>query len=307
MHTPVLLNEILNIVQPKIGMTVIDATYGCGGHAKAISKLIGPEGKLIGIDRDPDILKQVTEIGDNTSLVYGNFANLSNIASELRIGDADVVIADFGFCSAQLDNPERGISFQIDGALDMRFDRSAGENAASLVNRLQPDQLEDIFKKYGELSQGLAKKLAKLIVEKRLANPITTTRQLADISKELFSKYPLKRREQKYLAQTFQALRIAVNAELDAIEKFLPQAVSLLKPGGKLAVISFHSLEDGRVKRLFKQESKGCLCPPDYPVCCCNHKAQLKLLTKQAVKPSDAEIAKNPRARSARLRVAEKL
>ncbi|MBN1995690.1 MAG: 16S rRNA (cytosine(1402)-N(4))-methyltransferase RsmH [Anaerolineae bacterium] len=307
-HQPVLLTETIPALQPRPGGVYIDGTVGGGGHAAAILKASAPDGQLFGLDRDERALaiasRRLAEFGQRVHLFHANFDQLSQIAQQQQIPLAHGILLDLGVSSMQLDQPERGFSFQTDGPLDMRMDPSAGETAADLVNHLPETELADLIYRYGE--EPYSRRIARAIVQ---ARPLERTQELADLVAGAVGPRRQKsgRRPGKLkihpATRAFQALRIAVNDELGALERVLPQAISLLEPGGRLAVISFHSLEDRIVKQYFKQESQDCICPPTQPVCTCRHKATIHIITKKPITPSLAEIDENPRARSAKLRV----
>jgi len=301
-HIPVLYEEVLSWLRPHSGGWYIDATVGAGGHAKGILTVSTPHGRLLGLDADPDALsfanKVLEPFADRILLRAANFRQIGAEARAFGIREVDGILMDLGLSSRQLDDGDRGFSFGQDGPLDMRMDRSRGPSAADLVNTLAEAELADILWRYGE--ERHSRRIARAIVA---ARPLTTTGQLADLVARTVG-----RREQIHPAtRTFQALRIAVNDELCALREALPQARDLLRPGGRLAVIAFHSLEDRLVKQFFRQESRNCICPPELPVCRCQHEATLRVLTSKPVRPTADEIARNPRSRSARLRVAERL
>jgi len=301
-HVPVLYEEVLEDLAIKPGGVYIDGTVGGGGHARGILERSAPEGRLLGIDADPAAIEasgeNLEDFHNRITLVNDNFRRLEVIASEAGFASVDGVLLDLGVSSWQLAEAKRGFSFLEDGPLDMRFDPGGGVRASDLVNEQSEQELADIFFTYGE--ERRSRKLAKTIVA---ARPIYTTRQLAQVVERAVGKggriHPATR--------IFQALRIAVNQELEALEAVLPQAAKLLRPGGRLAIISFHSLEDRIVKRYLQCESKDCLCPPNTPTCICGHRAILKIITRKVITPSADEIDRNPRSRSARLRIAEKL
>ncbi|MCS7251296.1 MAG: 16S rRNA (cytosine(1402)-N(4))-methyltransferase RsmH [Anaerolineae bacterium] len=302
MHVPVLLREALEGLKVRPGGVYIDATVGGGGHAAAILERSAPDGRLLGMDRDPEALARARErlrpFGERAVLVQGSYAELRRIAVRYDFLEVDGILFDLGLSSWQLSDPYRGFSFQIDGPLDMRYDPSQGIPAAEIVNRWPENQLAQIIRRYGE--ERFAQRIAKAIVRNR---PIRTTTELAELIARVVGR---GREDQHPATRTFLALRIAVNEELQALEQALPQAVSLLKPGGRLAVIAFHSLEDRIVKAFFQRESRDCLCPPEIPVCTCGHRATLRMITRKPIRPSEEEVEMNPRARSARLRVAER-
>lgn len=301
-HVPVLYNEVLDRIQPRPGGRYIDATLGAAGHAAGILTASGPDGELLGLDADPDAISFAGQVlgsfGDRVVLQVANFRHLREVALALGFGQVDGILMDLGLSSRQLADAERGFSFNQDGPLDMRMNRSQRETAADLINALSEAELAELLWRYGE--ERHARRIARVIVSSR---PVSTTGQLADLVARTVG-----RREKIHPAtRTFQALRIAVNDELEALNQALRQARDLLRPQGRLAVIAFHSLEDRLVKRFYQQESRDCLCPPEIPVCICEHRATLKVLTPRPVRPSAEEIARNPRSRSARLRLAERL
>jgi len=301
-HIPVLYQEALAGLQPRPGGRYIDCTVGGGGHARGILELSSPDGQLLGIDIDPLAIEIAAErLRDYTSrftLVNANFANLMEIVERHDFHPVDGILFDLGVSSLQLEQGERGFSFQREGPLDMRFDLEGEQTAADLVNCLPEEELAEILLRYGEERQ--ARRIARAIVSHR---PLTTTRELAEVVRRA-----VPRRGKIHPAtKTFQALRIAVNDELENLAKALPQAVEILAPGGRLVVISFHSLEDRIVKRFFRDEARGCICPPGIPVCICGHKPTLEIVTKRPIRPSAEEVKANPRSRSARLRVASRI
>ena len=302
-HIPVLYQEVLDLLQPQPGGLFIDGTLGAGGHTAGILEATAPDGRVLAFDKDPEAVEfagaRLTEFGDRVTLVNNSYADMPTVAPALGFEQVDGILLDLGLSSRQLDDGTRGFSFRYDAPLDMRFDQTQGQTAADLVNNLSEAELADIFWRYGEEKQG--RKMARIIVANR---PIATTAQLAD----LIEAHAGQRRRRIHPATlVFQGLRIAVNQELEAVESGIPAAIALLKPGGRIAVISFHSLEDRFVKRLFRDLSQDCICPPEQLVCNCDHRATVKLVTRKAVKAAGAELETNPRSRSARLRVAEKL
>ena len=315
-HIPVMLEEVLKFLQPRAGGHYVDGTIGGGGHAEAILELSAPGGKVLGIDRDAQALGRAERhlagaIHDGRLvLVHGNFAELARIVDEAGFASSvDGVLLDLGFSSYQMDEPERGFSFSADGPLDMRLDQSQKLSAADLVNSASEQELADIFWRYGEETR--SRQIAWRIVRERAHGPITRTAQLARLAA---AGVPNKPGTIHPATRVFQALRIAVNAELQHLEAALPQIVEVLRAGrkghtagdgGRMIIISFHSLEDRLVKRFMRREAMDCICPPDIPVCVCNHKASLHLLTPKPVTPTKQEVLANPRARSAKLRAAE--
>lgn len=300
-HIPVLYREVLNGLQVKPNGRYIDCTVGAGGHAQGILEASGPNGQLLGIDADPEAIaltrERLAPYGERATLLNENFVHLEEIAQRYGFYPVEGIFFDLGLSSMQL-AAERGFSFQQDGPLDMRFDPRCGETAADLINCLPAEKLADILRRYGEEQRAWS--IARAIVAQR---PLTTTRELATIVERVVRHggrvHPATR--------TFQALRIAVNGELEALEETLPQTLNLLAPGGRVAVISFHSLEDRLVKRFMRRESQDCICPPDIPVCVCDHKASLQIVTDKPVRPSEEEVRHNPRSRSAKLRIASRL
>lgn len=303
-HKPVLFQETIDSLAIRPDGFYIDGTAGGGGHSRAIVERL-TTGRLLAIDQDPDAIRVVTErLGSlpQVTIRQGNFAQMCDLAHDCGIEHADGILMDIGVSSYQLDNPERGFSYHNDAPLDMRMSQK-GVSAADLVNTLSWQELAQIISRYGEDRNAV--RIAKGIEAARKNGPITTTGQLADIIR---SSVPAAvRREAGHPARkTFQALRIAVNGELDRLHEGLEAAFSLLAPGGRLAVITFHSLEDRIVKQQMHQWCQGCTCPPEFPVCVCGKKPQGKLIYKKGLAPSEQEIEENPRARSARLRVIEK-
>jgi 16S rRNA (cytosine1402-N4)-methyltransferase len=301
-HTPVLYSRVLQALQIRPGGWYVDATIGAAGHAAGILETSSPDGRLLGIDADPSAVtlacRHLARYGDRALVLHANFVELAAIARQHSFAPVDGVLMDLGLSSMQLEEGARGFSFRLDGPLDMRFDPGRGVPAAELINNLSEKELADLLYRYGE--ERRARAVARAIIARR---PLHTTAELAAVVERVAGRrgpiHPATR--------TFQALRIAVNDELSALEAALPQAVSLLTPGGRLAVISFHSLEDRLVKEFFRRESRDCICPPGVPVCSCGHQATLRIVTGKPIRPGPAEVAANPRARSARLRVAQRL
>jgi 16S rRNA (cytosine1402-N4)-methyltransferase len=278
---------------------------GQAGHARQILERITPGGRLLGIDRDPAAVQAglvaLASFEPAVVLVQGRFSDLVDIAQKAGFDPADLVLFDFGISSTQLDAPERGFSFRGEGPLDMRMDPGGELSAERIVNHFDAAEIERILRTYGE--ERWARRIAQFIVARR---PLRTTRDLAQAVEAAIPRKAWPR-DIHVATRTFQGLRIAVNEELDEIEAGLKAALTILKPGGRMATISFHSLEDRMVKSFFNVESKDCICPPQQPVCTCGHRATLQIVTRRPVRPSEAEVADNPRARSARLRVAQKL
>jgi len=311
-HIPVMLDDVLAGLEPKPGQSFIDCTLGGAGYTLALAKLVGPEGKILSIDLDDLSLKNAKEKIEkakilNIVLVQDNFRNLQTIADENFPADfkVDGVVLDLGLSSAQLDDESRGFSFQGDRPLDMAFNQEGHTAIATttVVNRYPLERLTHIFREYGE--EPKAYLVAKKIIERRKKNWIKTTGQLLEIIAEVLKPNPRSRINPA--TKIFQALRMETNRELEALKEVLPAAANLLKPGGRLAVVSFHSGEDKIVKEFFREESKDCVCPSSVPVCVCHHQASLKIITKKPIPASDKESNLNPRARSAKLRLAQKL
>ena len=311
-----MLEEVLNFLQPKTNGYYIDGTLGGGGHAEAILERSSPGGKVLGIDTDELALERVEKRlagavqNGRLVLVHGNFAELARIVDEAGFASSvDGILLDLGFSSFQMDDPERGFSFSADGPLDMRLDQSQELTAADLVNNASEQELADIFWRYGDETR--SRQIAWRIVRERARGPITRTSQLARLAA---AGVPYKPGMIHPATRAFQALRIAVNSELKRLEEVLPQIVEVLRrgktantggDGGRMVVISFHSLEDRLVKLFIRREAMDCICPPGIPVCVCNHKASLRILTPKPVTPTKQEVIDNPRARSAKLRAAE--
>ena len=308
-HIPVLFHQVLDGLRVRPGGQYIDATVGGGGHAAGILAALSPDGRLLGLDRDPAAIEtaraRLAADAARVVLVHSAFDHLAQIARANRCVPTNGVLFDLGFSSLQLDNPERGFAFGTDGPLDMRFDPAGGgDTAADLVNYLSVEELTALLFRYGEEKQ--ARRITKAIVA---ARPLHTTKELASLVERAVGRGHQRHRHRRIhpATRTFQALRIAVNEELDILEAALPQAVEILAPGGRLAVISFHSLEDRLVKRFLRRESRDCVCPPEAPACMCDHRATLQLIVRKPIRPTADEVAANPRARSARLRVAERM
>lgn len=304
-HQPVLLGATLECLALKPGDRVIDLTVGGGGHAQAILEATAPDGALIGLDADPETLaharQRLKRFGPRVQLIHSNFTKLSEVIHDrASFHPIRAILLDLGLSSLALGRQPARFSFLTDGPLDFRFDPTDQRpTAAQLVDQRSFEELTDIFKRYGEEPD--ARAIARQIVEQRRRAPFATTGQLVQAIQAV-----KKRRERLHPAtRTFQALRIAVNDELGALESALPQAVQALAPGGRLAVISYHSLEDRIVKRFFQREARDCLCPADQPTCTCGHRATIRLLTKHPITPNRTEINTNPRSRSAKLRAAE--
>lgn len=307
-HIPVLLQEVLEGMNLKPGDHCMDGTVGGGGHTQAILERISPDGIVIGFDRDADTLLHTTErlnalVGDRFRPIHDSYANVAGHIHKFEdVAPFDSILVDLGFSSIQIDDADRGFSFQSSGPLDMRYDRTQGACAADLLNSQPEVELRRIFREYGEV-RGAAR-LARAIVQDRTDRPFTTTSEFAQFVERILGRRQGRRIHPA--TRVFQALRIAVNNELDHVHRFLPIALEQLKPGGRLAVISFHSLEDRMVKQFFRTAATECICPPEIPECRCDHVATINLITRKPIVPSEEEVAQNPRSRSAKLRIVEK-
>ncbi|MDD5291546.1 MAG: 16S rRNA (cytosine(1402)-N(4))-methyltransferase RsmH [Patescibacteria group bacterium] len=313
-HEPVMIKEVLEYLRPGKGQFFIDCTLGGAGYTIAIAERVGETGRVLSIDLDEMAVANARGlISDkkltNIILVNENFKNLSKIIKkyfpeENQTGRFSGIVFDLGLSSAQLEDKSRGFSFQLAAPLDMAFGPLAGRRTEEIINNWPEADLKKIISEYGE--EKFAGNIARSIIKRRKEGKIKTTGELTEI---IAGAVPKKYQNARIhpATRTFQALRIATNDELENLRQVLPTAVSLLKSGGRIAVVSFHSLEDRIIKNFFRQEARGCLCPPNFPICQCGHKASLKILTKKVIKPGGEEVAKNPRARSACLRVAEKI
>ncbi|HVC87221.1 MAG TPA: 16S rRNA (cytosine(1402)-N(4))-methyltransferase RsmH [Gaiellaceae bacterium] len=306
-HVPVLAEEVVSLLDPRPGETIVDGTFGAGGHASLLASRLRGDGRLIAIDRDPSVspfFERVRrETGVKARLHHGEFSTVLQHLAENGVR-ADVVLLDLGVSSMQLDRPDRGFSYAVDAPLDMRMDPGASFSARELVNEGEERELADIFKRYGE--ERYARPIARAIVKRRTVQPFERTADLVEVIKAAIPA-PARFGEGHPAKRVFQALRIEVNDELGSLERALPAVLEMLRPGGRLAVISFHSLEDRIVKQFFRREEQGCTCPPDFPVCVCGAEATMRATPRRAVRPTAAEIARNPRAASARLRVGTKV
>ena len=306
-HVPVLADEVRELLAVEPGQTVVDATFGAGGHASLLAAALAGRGKLIAIDRDPDVEPYFERFrraaGVQTRLLRGDFATVLDHLAANGV-QADAILLDLGVSSMQLDRPERGFSYAVDAPLDMRMDPSADVSARELVNEASERELQRIFQRYGE--ERYAKQIARAIARRRREHPFERTGELVETIKRAIPA-PARFGDGHPAKRVFQALRIAVNDELGALEAALPAAESMLAPGGRLAVISFHSLEDRIVKRFLRAAERGCTCPPDFPICVCGREPELRALNRRAIRPSAHELASNPRAASARLRAAVKV
>ena len=307
-HEPVLLEELLHSLRLRPDGIYVDGTLGGGGHARAILAATAPGGILVGIDRDDDALAESARVlepfGRRAVLVKGNYADVREILDRLGIERVDGIVLDLGMSSHQIEAAARGFSFSKPAPLDMRMDRDAPVSARDLVNRADARELERILRDYGEERQ--AGRIARAIVERRRAAPIETTDELAAL---IASAMPAPMRHGRIhpATRSFQALRIAVNDELNSLARGLASGIDCLREGGRFSVITFHSLEDRMVKECFRDASRGCRCPADLPVCACGGKPRIRVLTRKPVRPGEGEVARNPRARSARLRTAERI
>jgi 16S rRNA (cytosine1402-N4)-methyltransferase len=308
-HLPVLAEEVMSMLAPAPGSLQIDATVGGGGHTERILEASDPDGRLLGLDADGAAIARVGQrlarFGDRLVLRQANFRELAVVAPDAGFGAVDGLLFDLGLSSFQLADTERGFGFRAGGPLDMRFDAGRGVPASELLATLDAAELTALFRRFGE--EPHAPRIARAIVQARSVAPITTAEELAALIERVAPRTPPGRRRIHPATRVFQALRIAVNEELDALEEALAAAVDLLRPGGRLVVLSYHSLEDRIVKRFLDAERKGCICPPSVPVCVCGRTPRLRLVTRPSLTPTDAEIAANPRARSARLRAAERV
>lgn len=306
-HHPVLLRESLEWLRPRPGAVVVDATLGPGGHAQSVLEAVGG-GRVVGIDRDPAAValarRRLGRFGDRLLAVRGDFRELVDLLRDQGIFSVDGVLADLGISSAQLDDPSRGFSFRVDGPLDMRMDPASGPTAAELIATLAEPELRAVLRGYGE--ERKAGVIARAIVRERGRRPIDSTRHLARVVEAAVGAGARRFRIHP-ATRTFQAIRIAVNRELDGLEDFVAAAVSVLRPGGRIVVIAFHSLEDRAIKRAFRSLANRCTCPPKLPVCACGRENLLRVLTPRPVRPSPEEARDNPRSRSARLRAAERV
>jgi 16S rRNA (cytosine1402-N4)-methyltransferase len=304
-----MLKEVISYLNCRPGKTFVDGTLGGSGHAGVICDKIAPGGVFIGIDQDIDAInhaKAVLQYDDlQIHILHGNFIQLPELLSQLRINTVDGILLDLGLSQNQLERSGRGFSFRKDEPLDMRMDIRSPQTAEHLVNKLAQEDLEKIFKDYGE--ERWAKRIAGNLVGVRQKKKICTSKQLAQIVSDSIPRGATAKQRIHPATRVFMALRIAVNQELDKLKVFLEYAMDYLNPGGRLCVLSFHSLEDRIVKQRLKNMEKGCTCPPRLPQCVCGHKPQIRILTKKVVRPTDAEVAANPMARSTRLRAAEKL
>jgi 16S rRNA (cytosine1402-N4)-methyltransferase len=309
-HLPVLVEEVIQMLAPAPGSLHIDTTLGGGGHTERILEAANPDGRLLGLDADPAAIARVEarlrpRFGDRLVLRQANFRELATVAPAAGFDAVDGCLFDLGLSSFQLGDRERGFGFRAGGPLDMRFDPGRGVPAAELLATLDTAELTALFRRYGE--EPKAPRIARAIVDARRVAPIKTAEELAALVERVLPPNPRQPRRTHPATRVFQALRIAANEELDALEDGLHAALDLLRPGGRLVVLSYHSLEDRIVKRFIQSERRGCICPPEVPVCVCGRNPRLRLITRPSLTPTAAEISANPRARSARLRAAERL
>jgi 16S rRNA (cytosine1402-N4)-methyltransferase len=304
--------QVLAGLKVRPGRRYCDATVGLGGHACKILESSAPDGQLVGLDRDPSAIEQsarrLAPFGDRVTLTHGNFADLSPILSRLHMAPVDGLLLDLGVSSLQLDNARRGFSITGNGPLDMRMDPTSGPTAAELIDRLSEDELATVIRDYGEEPGRTSRRIARAIKRARLDGELKSTDALTrTISSAVGGRRPRKASRIHPATRAFQALRIVVNDELGSLNRFLDTFTDVLRPGGRVAVIAFHSLEDRAVKQRFARMENPCTCPPGLPECLCGERAQLAVVTRRPIRPSDEEVALNPRSRSGRLRVAERL
>lgn len=305
---PVLPAEVLAYLKPVAGEIYLDGTLGGAGHARLILEASAPSGRLVGLDRDPAAIERaraaLAPLADRIALRHRNFAEMAAVAVEEGIDGFDGILLDLGVSSYQLDEAQRGFSFRGEAPLDMRMDTTVGQTAAEVLATAGDEELARIFRDFGE--ERFARRIARRIVAERSARPLTTTRQLAELVRDAVpgGKVPARIHP---ATRVFQALRIFVNDELRHVEDGLRQAVELLRPGGRLVVISFHSLEDRIVKHFFRDEARGCICPPRIPLCVCGKMPRVEVLTRKGVRASETEVNENPRARSAIMRAVMRL
>jgi 16S rRNA (cytosine1402-N4)-methyltransferase len=311
-HTPVMLREAIEILQPQPGQKFIDCTLGGGGYTVALATAVGDKGKVIAIDADQLAITNAKDKFKNFSnifLVHDNFKNLSKIINEQfadeKNNGVDGIVFDLGLSGAQLEDRNRGLSFQLAAPLEMSFGEETVGRTKKIINHYEESELYQVIKNFGE--EKYARSIARRIVNERKKKAINTTDELLEIIAAAVPASYRHDRRLHFATRTFQALRIATNDELSSLENVLPEALSLLKSGGRLVLVSYHSLEDRIVKTFFKNEARDCICPPKAPVCQCHHQPSLKIITKKPLTPTSEEIKNNPRARSAKLRAAEKL
>lgn len=315
-HIPVLLEEVKEMLHLQKGMVVVDATLGSGGHTSMLLQEVAPTGTVIALDTDQaaldrfaasitaeSVLARASEEG-RLVMRQSNYSEVADVLDQLGVATVDAVLADLGYSSDQIEDATRGLSFQEDGPLDMRLDQTTAVTAREIVNTASPETLAQILSDFGDETESW--RIAQAIVAHRVQAPIETTGALVQVIVDVYPKRKRALMKIHPATKTFQALRIAVNREFEHLELFLGHAVERLAPGGRLAVIAFHSGEDMRVKRFFRDQARGCVCPPEFPVCRCGQVPKVKILTKRPITAGSAELARNPRARSAKLRVLEK-
>jgi len=307
-HVPVLLAEVVELLAPRPGALFVDGTLGGGGHSEALLERLTPGGRLFGIDRDPQATEstgqRLARFGDAFRALRGNHTDLARLLREQDVFAVDGILLDLGFSSVQLDDPARGFSFRADGPLDMRMDPTEGTTAAELLAGTSELALRRMLRTFGE--ERRANAIARAIVRRRESRPFDRTRDLAELVERTLG--PGARRYRIHPAtRTFQALRIVVNGEVEGLEELVAEAVSMLRRGGRLAVISYHSLEDRAVKNALRALAHRCTCPPGMPICGCDREDLVRLVTSKPIRPSDEEVERNPRSRSAKLRVGERL
>jgi len=308
-HLPVMVKEVMVALSPLPGSFHVDATLGSGGHAVRILESNAPDGRLLGLDADPMAIaraaRRLAPFGERAVLRHANFEDMATVAAAAGFSSVDGVLLDLGLSSNQLADSDRGFSFRAEGPLDMRFDPTRGRPASDLIARDNARSLAQIFRAYGE--ERFADRIARAVVREREQHPIERASELAELVERVVPGGARTPRRIHPATRVFQALRIAVNGELDVLPRALAAAVELLRPGGRLVVISYHSLEDRIVKRFIAAERRGCVCPPELPVCVCGRAPRLRPLGRKPERPTNEEIAANPRARSAHLRAAERL
>jgi 16S rRNA (cytosine1402-N4)-methyltransferase len=307
MHIPVLLHETIEALDLTPGANCIDATVGAGGHSQAILEATAADGRLIGFDRDADALalasQRLKQYSDRFVPIHDSFASLAQHRYEIdAVGPIHGIVADLGLSSMQLDQAERGFAFRLDAPLDMRFDQSSGETAAELLANTDQHALADMLYQFADERQ--SRRIARAIVEARQIEPIRTTMELAGLIEKTIGRRPGSKKHPA--TRTFQALRIAVNQELEHVQRFIPQAIDTLHPGGRLAIITFHSIEDRLVKQAFKLAARDCICPLEVPECRCDHTATVDIINRKSIKPDTKEQKQNSRSRSAQLRIVQK-
>ncbi len=306
-HIPVLLNEVIENLKIKEDGIYFDGTLGGGGHSEQILKRLGASGRLVATDQDREAIEstrnRLSEYADKLTIVKSNFVNIDTILKDLGINGLDGILLDLGVSSYQLDNKDRGFSYREDAPLDMRMDKDSGKTAEDIVNDYTEGDLTRIIREYGE--DPFAARIAKAIVAAREKNRIMTTFQLNEVIKSALPE-KVKRKAGHPAKQTYQAIRIELNHELEVLEQSLDKMIDLLNPGGRLCVITFHSLEDRIVKNIFKNAMNPCICPPEFPVCVCGRKSRGNVVTRKPIAPGEEELSINPRAKSSKLRVFEK-